>query len=250
MAPALATESRKAVASVVVRSATVLLVVGISALSVAMSLAVDSGNEQLRAKLGPIADEDGWSRLTGLESMISAPAGLLGFGVVLSWMVGREFAEGTVSGLFALPVSRRDLAAAKLIVFWIWTVAVAMILAISCTLLGLVLGYGVPAGEDASRLLRLLAVVVLTGLLALPAGWAATLGRGLLPGVATTIVLITLGQILVVANTGAWFPVAAPALWAVSPAEVTRLQLALVPFTSVLVAGLTTRTWHRLQLDH
>ena len=92
-------------------------------------------------------------------------------------------------------------------------------------------------------------MVVLTGLLALPAGWAATLGRGLLPGVATTIVMITLGQIITVAGAGAWFPVAAPALWALLPADVTLLQLATVPATAACVAVLTARSWHRLQLD-
>jgi ABC-2 type transport system permease protein len=249
MTAALVAETRKATASVVVRSATALLVVGIVALSAAMSLAVDSGNEQVQAKLGPIADEKGWTRLIGLVSMISAPAGLLGFGVVLSWIIGREFADGTVSGLFALPVPRRAIATAKLAVFWAWTVMVAAALAAACTLLGFVLGYGAPDSAVIPGLLRLWAVGVLTGLLAIPAGWVATVGRGLLPGVATTIVLITFGQILVVAGTGPWFPVATPALWAVSPRDVTWVHLALVPLASLLFAGLTTRTWHRLQLD-
>jgi ABC-2 type transport system permease protein len=154
MTATLVAETRKATASVVVRSATALLVVGIVALSAAMSLAVDSGNEQVQAKLGPIADEKGWTRLIGLVSMISAPAGLLGFGVVLSWIIGREFADGTVSGLFALPVPRRTIATAKLAVFWAWTVIVAAALAAACTLLGFVLGYGAPDSAVIPGLLR------------------------------------------------------------------------------------------------
>lgn len=249
MIPAVFVEYRKAASSVVVRSATALLILGIVAVSASLSLASAHGNEQVRAKLGPLADKEGWEQLIGMVAMISAPAALLGFGVVLSWMIGREFADETISGLFALPITRAQIVMAKLVVSWCWVVAVAVTLAVSCTALGLAFGYGPPRSADAAGLLRLLLVVVLTGLLAVPAAWAATLGRGLLPGIATTIVMIALGQILVVAGTGAWFPVAAPALWAVLPSDVTWAQLMLVPVIALVVAAMTARSWHRLQLD-
>ncbi len=249
MITAVLAESAKAMVSTVVRSATVLLVVGIATLSTAMSLAAGAGNAQLSAKLGPLAEEEGWPLLTGVVSMITAPAGLLGFGVVLSWIVGREFSEATVSGLFALPVSRRSIAAAKLTVFWAWSAATATALTVTCALLGLALGYGTPSDADLLALSRLLGVGVLTGLLAVPTAWAATLRRGLLPGIALAVMMIALGQIFVVAGTGAWFPIAAPALWAMSPRDVSLLQLLLVPTVALLFAALTTRAWHRLELD-
>ena len=249
MRAAVLVESRKAAGSVVVRSASVLLVVGIVAMSAVMSWAAAGGNEQMLAKLGPLAEKHGWDQLIGMVAMISAPATLLGFGVVLSWIVGREFADGTIAGLFALPVSRGQIALAKLVVFFAWAVAVACLLVASTAALGVILGYGVPAGADLNALLRLLAVVVLTGLLAVPAGWAASLGRGLLPGIATTIVLIVLGQVLVVAGTGAWFPVAAPGMWAAMPSEVSWTQLVLVPLTAIAFVAATAQSWDRLQLD-
>lgn len=249
MRAAIYVERRKTMASTVVRSATAFLVLGIIAMTAGMSLAASSGNEQARAKLGPLADKEGWDQLIGLVSMISAPATLLGFGVVLSWMIGREFSDDTIAGLFALPVTRRSIVAAKLVVFWAWASATAVALVTSTVLLGLVLGYGLPTNGDVVALARLLFVVVLTGLLALPAGWAATLGRGLLPGIAVTVAMITFGQVLVVAGTGAWFPVAAPALWAVTPDEVATVQLALVPVTALVMAALTVRSWQRLQLN-
>lgn len=249
MITAVLTESAKALVSTVVRSATVLFVVGIGTLSAAMSLAAGAGNAQVSAKLGPLAEEEGWPLLTGAVAMITAPAGLLGFGVVLSWIVGREFSEATVSGLFALPVSRRSIAAAKLVVFLAWSAATAIALTVTCMLLGLALGYGIPSDADLLALSRLLGVAVLTGLLAVPTAWVATLGRGLLPGIALAVMMIALGQILVIAGTGAWFPIAAPALWAVSPPDVNVLQLLLVPTVALVFAALTTRAWHRLELD-
>ena len=232
-----------------VRWATALLVLGILTMATSMTLAATAGNEQVLAKLGPLADTDGWDQLIGIVSMISAPATLLGFGVVLSWMVGREFADETIAGLFALPVSRRDIAIAKLGVFLGWAIAVAVLLTIGCALAGITLGYGVPRDHEVATLLRLLCLVVLTGFLALPAAWAATLGRGLLPGIATTIVMIAVGQILTIAGTGAWLPIAAPALWALLPDEVSWGQLATVPALGACAALLTGRSWRRLQLD-
>ena len=47
----------------------------------------------------------------------------------------------------------------------------------------------------------------------------------------------------------ATFRGAAPALWAVLPSDVTWAQLMLVPVTALVVAAMTARSWHRLQLD-
>ena len=61
---------------------------------------------QLLAKLGPVADGDWHGFLLG-AAQITGAGGLGGFAVVLAWMFGREFGDGTIAGLFALPVRRR-----------------------------------------------------------------------------------------------------------------------------------------------
>ena len=107
---AVAVEARKAVASRVRVSITVLLLAGVAAIAFGMLLAAASGQEQVIAKLGPLAELDGWARLVGVVVQVTAAGGLGAFGVALSWMFGREFADGTVSALFALPVSRPTIA--------------------------------------------------------------------------------------------------------------------------------------------
>jgi ABC-2 type transport system permease protein len=212
-------------------------------------MAAAGGNPAMAAKLGPIAAQGGWAGLLGTVSQITAAGGLLAFGVVLSWLLGREFADGTITGLFALPVGRPTLALAKLLVYLVWTVGVALVLVLVVALLGLVTGAGAPDGPAWAGLARLLALTVLTALLAVPAAWAATLGRGLLPGIATTVGLIAVAQVMVVAGTGAWFPPAAPALWAVLPGSVSIAQLALVPLVPIGFGLLTLGAWRRLELD-
>ena len=245
---ALAVEARKLVASRVVQTATVLIVAGIAVLVVALDTAAGAGNERVLAQLGDLADEHGWTRLVGVATQITAAASLLGFGVVLAWMVGREFADGTISGLFALPVRRATIVAAKLAVFVAWTVAVAVALVAAIIVVGVV-GAGSPDAEAAGSLARLLALTVLSGLLATPAAWAATLGRGLLPGIASTVVTIVIAQVMAVAGTGARFPVVAPALWALDPEAVSTVQLGLVTVVPLVFGLLTMRTWSQLQLD-
>jgi ABC-2 type transport system permease protein len=246
---ALAVELRKTAASRVTISTTVLLVGGIAALAAAMTAAARSGNAQVIAKLGPAAAQGGWSGLTSAVLQITAAAGLLGFGVVLSWMVGREFADGTVTGLFGLPVARSTIVAAKLLVYLMWTVVVAVLIVAMVAVVGLAFGLGGPAAGDVAALGRLLALAVLSALVAVPAAWAATIGRGLLPGIATTVGIIVLAQITVVVGSGGWFPLAAPALWAIMPGSVSGVQLALVAVVPVGWGLLTLRAWSTLQLD-
>lgn len=246
---ALAVEARKATASRVVRATTVLLVVGVAVLAGSMTLAAEAGNEQVLGQLGPLADQPLWLVLTGTASQIAAAGGVLAFGVVLSWSVGREFTDGTVTGLFATPVSRPAIALAKLTVLLVWSTGVAASLVAVVAVVGLALGMGPPDPAVVAALARLFVLVVLSGLIASPAAWAATLGRGLLPGIAASIGVVVVGQVTVVAGTGAWLPIAAPALWATSPADVSVVQLALVLVVPLVSWALTLDAWARLQLD-
>lgn len=245
---AFAVEAQKLRASRVVLSASALLVVGVSVLAGAMTAAAEAGNEQILSQLGPLADERGWERFWGVSAQITSAAGLLCFGVVLAWIVGREFNDGTITGLFAITVPKATTALAKLAVTLAWSATVAVGLAACLTVTG-TLVVGTPDGHSLAGLGRLLVLTVLSGLLATPAAWAATLGRGLLPGIAVAITMIATAQVLAVVGTGAWFPVAAPALWAIDPDAVSPAQLALVAVVPIGFTVLTTRAWSRLQLD-
>ncbi len=246
---AIAVEARKLVASRVVRTATVLIVAGIAALTGSMAAAANAGNEQILAQLGALASDEGWERLVGIAIQITSAAGLLGFGVVMAFVVGREFAEGTINGLFALPVTKATIAAAKLTVVLVWTAAVAVCLIAAIAAIGVILGNGVPSSDAVGGLGRLFMLTVWSGALAVPAAWAATLGRGLLPGITVTIGIVASAQVLVVAGAGAWYPPVAPTLWAIDPSSVSVLQLGLVVVVTAALASATIHSWTRLQLD-
>jgi ABC-2 type transport system permease protein len=246
---AVAVEARKARASRVMVSITAILIGGVTVLALGMLAGAASGEEQLLAKLGPLAGAGGWAGLVGVVAQITAAGGLLAFGVALSWMFGREFADGTVGGLFALPVRRSTIALAKLAVYLAWAVGVAVVLTAAVAAVGLVLGYGATDAAGIVELVRVPVLVVLTALIAVPAAWVATLGRGLLPGIAATVVLVVIAQVMAVIGVGAWVPLVAPALWAIDPGAVPLASLFLVPSVPIAFGGLCALAWSRLQLD-
>ena len=248
---ALHVELRKARASRVMHTVTVLGVAGIAVLAGALVAAAQAGNPQILTQLGPLADETGWALLTGVTAQITAVGALLAFGVALSWIVGREFTDGTIAGLFALPVSRPAIALAKLCVYLLWVVAIALGLTALVLLAGLALGAGDLDSGVLAQLARQAGLIALTGLLATPAALAATWGRGPLPGIAVTVMIVVAAQVTAIASpaVAAWVPLSAPALWAMEPGAVHAGQLATVATVPIVFGAGACVTWGRLRLD-
>lgn len=101
---ALAVEARKAVASRVIPWTSGILILGLAALTGGLLAAAGAGDERILARLGPLAETLGWTLLVGTAAQILAAGGFGACGILSAWLYGREFADGTVSGLFALPV--------------------------------------------------------------------------------------------------------------------------------------------------
>ena len=214
-----------------------------------ITAAVAGGNPEVIAKAGAAAARDWAGLLLGADQVVAAGA-LLGFGVVLSWVFAREFTDGTITGLFALPISRGRIALGKLVVYLLWTAAVGLAVTLEVLILGLLLGYGPPGMATWSALGRLLVLVVLTGIVAVPVAWVATAARSLLAAIGGTILLVVAAQVGALAGAGGWMPPAAPALWALSAGvAVGARQLVLTVAVSAIFAALTWVAWSRLQLD-
>lgn len=246
---AIRAETRKFRRSLVGIVGTLALVIGTLALLAGITAGVASGNPELKAKAGPAAVLN-WSGLLSGAAQITAAGGLIGFGVVLAWIVGREFTEGTISGLFGLPVSRGHIALAKLIVYALWALVVGTVLALGILVLGLGMQYGVPDAESWRGLGRQWVLTVLTAGLVTPVAWLATVTRSVLAAVGGAIGVTILSQVGALAGAGGWLPFAAPALWSMSGGtEVNVIQLALPVVVALIGAGATWAAWSRLELD-
>lgn len=250
MRAAIWAEVVKLAGSTVGRVGSAAIVIGISVLSGSMLLAAATTTDpQLLAKLGPVATGDWQGFLLG-AAQITGAGGLGGYAVVLAWMFGREFGDGTITGLFALPVRRTTIALAKLIVYAVWAAAMSVLLSMVLTLVGTVAGLG-PVDEDTLAMLaRQAALGTMSVAVTLPVAWAATLSRSVLGGVSVAIGLVVVAQVSVLAGLGGWMPLAAPALWAIAlGTTVSPIQLALlIPFGAIFIV-LIAQSWRRMQLD-
>lgn len=246
---ALRAEARKFRSSRAALATSGLFVAGLVALAVTFAFAAQAGNVTALAKLGPLAEGTPWQVLSGSAVQIAGAGGLFACGIVVAWSFGREFTEGTIAGLFALPVGRGTIAAAKILVYLAWAVGLAVITTGVLSLVGLAAGLGAIDADSAGMLARLPVLIVCCGLIALPAALLATLGRGLLAGIGAVAVIVVVAQISVFAGAGPWFPLATPALWAIDPATVPAAAWSLAPVVPGLAAALTVFAWRRLQLD-
>lgn len=228
--------------------ASLLIVGGLLALLAGITAAVAAGNAEMIAKAGRGASTD-WSGLLASSAQVTAAGGMLGFGVVLAWLFAREFAEGTISGLFALPLPRGRIAGAKLVVFLGWVAAVSLAASAGVVALGWVLGYGLPPEDAWFGLARQMALGVLTGLTTVPVAWVASASRSLLGGVASAVGMVVIAQVGTLAGAGPWFPVTTPAIWAMTGGSVGAPQLGLTLTLSAAAAALTCRSWARMRLD-
>lgn len=231
---------------------TVFLVVGVAAMGLLTLLSREGSNPVMVAKAQSIVGAGGWEGLFAAADTIVSVGGLLGFGVVIGWVFGREFSDGTIVGLCASPVSRIAIAAAKLSILLGWAVATTLALAASLLTVGTLFDVGALDVGVLRLVGKFLGIAVLTALLAVPCAWAATLGRGYLPAIGTIIGLVVLAQMAVMSGAGGWFPFSAPGLWAISGGSgaglVTGMQLLLVLPVPVVFIALTLIAWQRLTL--
>lgn len=181
-----------------------------------------------------------------------ATGGLFGFGLVVVWLFGREFADGTITGLFGLPVSRQKLALAKLVLFVLWACAVTLMLTVALVAIGTFLAPGPFDALAWSALERFVAVSILTALLTIPFALVATLSRDYLAPIGAILGVVILSSVLADAGLGGWLPYAAPGLWAANGGTGDPLTLAVqlldVVVLAAVFAALSVRAWKRLEI--
>lgn len=249
---ATSTEFTKFRRSTLPRVATVMLVGGIAAIASSFMWASLQPGSAMAIKLGALVSEEGWAGYLSIASQIAATAGGIGPGVVLAWLFGREFADGTITGLFGLPINRATIARAKLLVFAGWSLAFCFALVALLIVVGVVLGLGLPDETAFARAGKLLLILLLSAMLSLPAGVAASLTRGYLGGIGAVIAIVIVSQISVATGAGGWFTFAAPGMWASTPgaelSSTTVVQLLLVVPLSAGFAAWIVIVWRRLQL--
>lgn len=238
----------------VARTAAGVLTVGSAAMAAAFSaVALGDGDSVMAAKVRPMMQGVGWEGYLGMLAQIQSVATLLCVGIVVSWSVGREFTDGTVTGLLAVPTRPGAVVAAKLGSVMAGALGAAVVAVVLALVLGVAIGLGAPDAHAVGGAGRVLVVTVLMALLSLPLALVASARRGYLPAIGALLGLVVATQVATLAGAGAWFPWAAPSLWAgmggaEAASSVTWAQLLAAVPVAIVGWVATARWWERAEL--
>jgi ABC-2 type transport system permease protein len=161
----------------------------------------------------------------------------------LSWIFGREFVDGTLKDMLAVPVPRQSILLAKFIVLVVWSVYLTAVIFMASLAMGLLLGL---SGGSSEVLWQGIQLVALTGGLvigvAMPFALFASISRGYLLPIGMAILAVMMANLVVVLGWGEYFPWAVPMLYAQGESALTSLSYWIVLLTG-LVGMISTILW-------
>jgi ABC-2 type transport system permease protein len=198
-----------------------------------------------KANLIAYASTD-WQAYLGLFGEMVAAGGFIIFVLVISWVFGREFADGTLKDMLATPVPRSTILLGKFIVVAIWSAMVTAVIYVVGLVMGVLLK--LPGGSLAlfSRESGLLVVAAcMTISVVLPFALFASVGRGYLLPFGVAILMLMMTNLVVVVGWGEFFPWAVPLLYSQGDEALTAASYVIVLVTGL--AGVTaTYLWWQL----
>jgi ABC-2 type transport system permease protein len=198
-------------------------------------------NPELSLKLGLISAKANiiansatdWPAYLKLIDMSVAIAGFFLFCLITSWVFGREFSDGTLKDLLAVPVPRASILLAKFITVALWSAVLTIIIYFVGLVMGAILN--LPQGSTNVILqgsIHMAVTVCLVILVVVPFAFFASAGRGYLLPLGVAILTVIVANLVVVAGWGEYFPWSVPGLY--SQGEV----LIPVSYMIVVLTGL------------
>jgi ABC-2 type transport system permease protein len=209
-------------------------------------------NEELSHKLGLVGTKANlvaysgadWTAYLGLFiQMVSAGVFFL-LVISISWVFGREFTDGTVKDLLAVPVRRSSILLAKFILIAVWAVLLTVVILVSGFLMGMLLN--LPGGSVALFLGgsgRVLLTACLVTLVVLPFAFFASAGRGYLLPLGMAVLALLMANLAVVIGWGEVFPWSIPLIMAQAKEPLPPASTLIVILTGLAGMAATWLWW-------
>jgi ABC-2 type transport system permease protein len=210
-----------------------------------------SKNPEIFQKLGLVSAKanlmaysvTNWPSYLVLYAEIISAGGFFFFIIAISWVFGREFTDGTLKDMLAVPVQRSSILLAKFIVVAIWCGAMAIIILI----FGLVIGAIIQLpGGTISVILHGSTVAAITVCLViavvLPFALLASVGRGYLLPMGVAVLTLIMANLVMVVGRAEYFPWAISILYAQGGSSLAPISFWIVILTS-LAGMLATYLW-------
>jgi ABC-2 type transport system permease protein len=198
-----------------------------------------------KANLIAYASTD-WQAYLGLFGEIVAAGGFILFVLVISWVFGREFADGTLKDMLAVPVPRSTILLSKFMVVALWSAMLTAVIYVVGLFVGALLK--LPGGSF-DVIWRESGLLVVSACLAiavvLPFALFASVGRGYLLPFGVAILMLMMGNLVEVVGWGEYFPWAVPELYSQGDGALTAASYTIVLMTG-LAGVLATYLWWQL----
>jgi ABC-2 type transport system permease protein len=184
-----------------------------------------------------------WPSYLGLAAQTMAAGGFFVFCLIICWVFGREFADGTLTDILAVPVRRASIVLAKFIVTGAWSAALATVILIASLVMGALIG--LPQGSlgvllQGSALFAITACLVIA--VVMPFAFFASIGRGYLLPIGVAILALIMANLVVVVGWGEYFPWAVPGLYAQGRGYLVPTSYPIAMLTG-LVGIIVTYLW-------
>jgi ABC-2 type transport system permease protein len=192
----------------------------------------------LSAKANLVGGSADWPFYLDMFAQGISGAGIMLFGLIEIWIFGREFSDGTVKDLLAVPVSRLSIIMAKFMVFAMWSILLTLVLFGVDLGLGLMLDlpFGTPALFVKATFTVLIAALLVIFSLT-PIAFIASVGRGYLLPMGIALLGLGLANIAALLGWGEYFPWSIPGVFA-GYVKTADHSLGFASYVVVLLTGL------------
>jgi ABC-2 type transport system permease protein len=176
--------------------------------------------------------------------------GIILFGLIVSWVFGREYSDRTVKDLLALHTSRSSIVLSKLVVVAVWSAALTVTICLVTLGVGAALGLSPVAPQVFWHSgVTVTVAACLTIALVTPIAFAASAWHGYLPPIGVLILVMGLSQLINAAGWGEYFPWAVPALY-VQGENLGPVSFLIVILTSIAGMAGTFLWWEWADQTH
>jgi len=215
-------------------------------------------NPELSHKLGLVGAKadlaayhaTNWPAYLSFIGQIIASGGFFLATFCISWVFGREFVDGTLKDMLAVPVSRFTILLAKFIVVAIWSALLSLIILTLSLVVGVFINF-----PDFSLIVLLngSSVIIVTGCLVIasvfPFALFASIGRGYLLPLALSLLALVVANLAVVIGWGEYFPWAVAGLYCSRNTVLTPLSFWIVGITGLIGIVATGVWWKNADQD-
>jgi len=208
-------------------------------------------NSEISQKLGLVSAKANliaysatdWPAYLVLFGEIIAAGGFILFVLIVSWIFGREFVDGTLKDMLAVPVRRSYILLAKFIVMAIWSAGLTVIIFVAGLVMGAIIKLpGGSIGVTVHGIVLLTVTAFLAIAVALPFAFFASAGRGYLLPIGLAILILIMTNFVAIVGWGEYFPWAVPGLYSQTKVPLTAISYWIV-FLTGLVGMMGTYWW-------